>query len=73
MITGITDYTVGNMSNFKHLKVNLGEICLIKWNFCGNWEGLDGRPLTVIGELDSGFFGRTFYKQLIINGYKVGE
>ena len=73
MITGITDYTVGNMSNFKHLKVNLGEICLIKWNFCGDWEELDGRPLTVIGELDSGFFGRTFYKQLIINDYKVGE
>ncbi len=73
MITGITDYKVGNMSNFKHLKVNLGEICLIKWNFCGSWEELDGRPLTVIGELDSGFFGRTFYKQLIINDYKVGE
>ena len=73
MITGITDYTVGNMSNGKHLKVNLGDICLIKWNFCGDWNEFDGSPLTVIGELDSSFFGRKFTKQIIITDYKVGE
>lgn len=73
MITGITDYTVGNMSNGKHLKISLGDVCLIKWNFCGDWNELDGRPLTVIGELDSSFFGRKYTKQVIISDYKAGE
>ena len=61
------------MSNGKHLKIVSGDVTLIKWNFTGNYKEFDGRPLTVIGGLDSSYFGRKFTKQIIINDYKLGD
>ena len=72
MITNITNYTVGSMSNGKHLKIMAGDLALIKWNFTGDYNEFDGRPITVIGELNSSFLGRVFTKQLIIRDYEVG-
>lgn len=72
MVSGITDYGVGQMSGGKHLKLiaDEGKLLYIKWNFNGDWEQFDG-PVSVIGTLDSGFFGRTYYRQLIMNDFIV--
>jgi single-stranded-DNA-specific exonuclease len=72
MVSGITDYQVGAMSNMKHLKLiaDDGKLLYIKWNFSGDWEQFDG-PVSAIGTLDSGFFGRTYYRQLIMNDFKI--
>lgn len=71
MVSGITDYEVGAMSNGKHLKLiaDEGKLLYIKWNYTGDWQ-FDGE-LSVIGTLDNGFFGRTYYRQLIMNDWKV--
>lgn len=73
MVSGITDYNVGAMSNMKHLKLvaDEGKLLYIKWNFGGDWDQFDG-PVSAIGTLDSGFFGRTYYRQLIMSDFKVG-
>ena len=73
MVSGITEYEVGQMSGGKHLKLiaDNGNMLYIKWNFTGDREQFDG-PISVIGGLDSGFFGRTYYRQLIISDFKVG-
>lgn len=73
MVSGITDYEVGAMSNWKHLKLiaDEGRLLYIKWNYSGDWE-FDG-TLSVIGSLDSGFFGRTYYRQLIMSDWKLEE
>lgn len=72
MVSGITDYEVGSMSGGKHLKLiaDGGKLLYIKWNFSGDRDQFDG-PISVIGGLDSGFFGRTYYRQLIMNDWKV--
>ena len=72
MVSGITDYEVGAMSGGKHLKLiaDSGKTLYIKWNFNDNWDQFDG-PVSAIGTLDSGFFGRTYYRQLIMNDFKV--
>ena len=72
MIKGVTDYEVKSMSNGKHLKLDVGTL-LIKWNFNGDWNEFDGRPINVIGRLDSGYFGKTFYQQVIIDDYYLGD
>ena len=72
MVEDITDYEVGSMSNGKHLKIVVDDITIIKWNFNGNFNEFDGRPLSVIGGLNSSFFGRKFTKQIIIDDYKLG-
>ena len=72
-INNVTGYDVGSMSNGKHLKLSLGDLLFIKWNFHGDFEEFDGRPISVIGTLDSGYFGRTFYRQFIIQDIKVGD
>lgn len=71
MVSGIIDYEVGSMSGGRHLKfiIENGKTLLIKWN-CSNHDFPDGE-LSVVGTLDSGFFGRTYYKQLIINDFKI--
>lgn len=73
MVSNITDYNVGAMSNMKHLKLiaDEGKLLYIKWNFGGDWDQFDG-PVSAIGTLDSGFFGRTYYRQLIMSDFKVG-
>ncbi len=72
MVSGITDYEVGQMSGGKHLKLiaDEGKLLYIKWNFNSDWDQFDG-PVSVIGTLDSGFFGRNYYRQLIMNDFKV--
>lgn len=71
MVSGITDYEVGAMSNGKHLKLiaDEGKLLYIKWNYSGDWQ-FDGE-LSVIGTLDNGFFGRTYYRQLIMNDWRI--
>ena len=58
----------------KHLKLiaDEGRLLYIKWNFHSDWEQFDG-PVSVIGTLDSGFFGRTYYRQLIMNDFVVDK
>lgn len=72
MVSGITDYRVGAMSAMKHLKLisNDGRTLFIKWNFNSDWDQFDG-PVSAIGSLNSGFFGRDYYKQLIMSDWKV--
>lgn len=78
-ISDITDYTIGNMSNMKHLVIKPSDyVQLIKWNFNGDWDEMEdnsllNEPITVIGVLDSGWLGRTFSLKLICNDIKVGD
>lgn len=72
MVSGITDYEVGTMSGGKHLKLiaDGGKTLFIKWNFNSDWDQFNG-PISAIGSLDCGFFGRTYYKQLIMNDWRI--
>ena len=72
MVSDVDNYIVSSMSGGKHLKLQVDDrnLLFIKWNFTGDWDQFDGK-LSVIGGLDSGFFGRTYYDQLIMNGWKV--
>ena len=76
-IDGIEDYTIGQMSDYKHLVVKPTDyIYLIKWNFDGNFEEMEDHALMndeieVIGNLDSGFFGRKFVLKTICDEIKV--
>ena len=74
MVSGITDYEVGQMSGGKHLKLiaDEGKLLYIKWNFQSDWDQFDG-PVSAIGTLDSGYFGRTYYRQLIMNDFVVDK
>ena len=74
MVSGITDYEVGQMSGGKHLKLiaDGGKLLFIKWNFNSDWDQFNG-PVSAIGTLDSGFFGRNYYRQLIINDFVVDK
>lgn len=71
MVSGIKDYQVGTMSGGKHLKfiADNGRLLYIKWNYTGDCE-FDGE-LSVIGSLDSGYFGRSYYRQLIMHDFVV--
>lgn len=74
MVGGITDYEVEQMSGGRHLKLiaDYGELLYIKWNFSGDWNQFNG-PISAIGTLDAGFFGRDRYRQLIMNDFKVDK
>lgn len=73
MITGINEYSVGNMSKGKHLKLVTDYALVIKWNYTNNFDEFDdgANIVDVIGTLNSGYFGKTFYNQVIIDEYKV--
>lgn len=73
MLKGVEDYIVGDMSKGKHLKLDCGGFLAIKWNYDGNWDEFDEGSVDMIGTLSSGYFGRTFYRQLIIQDYRVGD
>jgi single-stranded-DNA-specific exonuclease len=70
MVSGIKDYQIGTMSGGKHLKFMIGDgsLLFIKWNYGGSWDDLEGE-LSAIGSLDNGYFGRTYYRQLIMNDF----
>ena len=72
MVSGIKDYEIGTMSGGKHLKFMIGDgsLLFIKWNYSGDWDNLDGE-LSAIGTLDCGYFGRTYYRQLIMNDFAI--
>ena len=74
MISGIKDYQVGAMSGGKHLKLiaDDGKFLFIKWNYDGDGDNLNGE-LSAIGNLDSGYFGRTYYRQLIMSDFTVDK
>ena len=74
MISGIKDYQVGAMSGGKHLKLiaDDGKFLFIKWNYDRDWDGLDGE-LSAIGNLDSGYFGRNYYRQMIMNDFVIDK
>lgn len=74
MVSGITDYDVGAMSGGKHLKLiaDEGKLLYIKWNFNSDWNQFGGE-LSVIGTLDAGFFGRTYYRQLIMSDFRLDK
>lgn len=77
MIDDIVDYNVGTISNGKHLKINCGEFTAIKWNYAGNISEFDNeifpKRLSLVGQLDASFFGRTYTRQLIIDDYRIEE
>lgn len=72
MVSGIKDYEVGRMSGGKHVKLiaDEGKLLYIKWNYNGSWDEFDG-SLSVVGNLDSGFFGKNYYRQLIMSDWRL--
>lgn len=73
-LEGITNYEVSHMRGGKHLKIILPDgLVLIKWNFGGNFDDLIGKKISVVGTLDSNFFGRTKYRQIIISDLIVDD
>lgn len=74
MISGIKDYQVGAMSGGKHLKLiaDDGKFLFIKWNYNGDWDQFNGE-LSAIGNLDSGYFGRTYYRQMIMSDWRIDK
>ena len=74
MVSGIDGYEVGAMSGGKHLKLiaDGGKTLFIKWNFNSDWDQFHG-PISAIGSLDSGCFGRTYYKQLIMSDWRIDD
>lgn len=73
MVSGIIDYEVGQMSGGKHLKLiaDDGRLLYIKWNY--NWNDDFNGPISAIGSLDSGYFGRSYYRQLIMNDFVIDK
>ena len=75
MIGEVADYTVGDMSSGKHLKITTPNVTFIKWNF-NDWDDmwdLEDKEFYGVGQLDSGYFGRTYYRQLILNDFKFED
>lgn len=75
MIGEVSDYEIGSMSNGKHLKISTPNMIFIKWNFSG-WDDmwdLEDKEFYGVGQLDSGCFGRTYYRQLILNDFKFKD
>ena len=75
MIGEVADYTIGDMSKGKHLKIETPYVTFIKWNFNG-WDelwDLEDKEFYGVGQLDSDFFGRKYYKQLILNDFKFED
>ena len=71
LIDDVTDYKIESMSKGKHLKIVTPEMIFIKWNF-NKWDDIqEGKTLTAYGQLNSGYFGRTFYNQLIMTDFKI--
>lgn len=75
MVGEVSDYEIGDMSKGKHLKIMTPNVTFIKWNFSG-WDDLwdlEDKEFYGVGQLDSGFFGRTYYRQLILNDFKFED
>lgn len=76
-IDNITEYEVGNMSNYKHLVLKPEEnVWLIKWNWNGNFEDMEASSLLndkviVVATLDSGFLARKFILKVVCDEIEV--
>ena len=77
LIEGMTDYEVGQMSDYKHLVLKPNDYTqIIKWNFNGSFEDFEdysmlNEEIQVVGNLDSGFFGRKFVLKVICDEINV--
>ena len=77
-VTGINDYDIGHFKGGQHLVVKPNNYTqLIEWNTKCDYEELEdaammNEPMEVYGELDSGFFARTFMLKVIMQSYKIG-
>ena len=71
LLTGISEYTIGQMSDYKHLVIKPNDyLWVIKWNFAGSFDEMEdhslmGDELIATCTLDSGFLGRTFVLKAI--------
>lgn len=76
-ISGIDDYTIGNMSQGKHLVIKPNDyIQIIKWNWTGDWDEIEdhslcGDEVKVVCTLDSGWLGRTFVLKCIVEEMEI--
>ena len=76
-IDGITDYEIGQMSNYKHLVVKPNDyLQIIKWNFNGSFDEYEDHSmmndeLEIVCSLDSGFLGRKFVLKAVCDD--IGE
>lgn len=72
-IADITEYEIGNMSQGKHLVIKPNNYTnLIYWNWDGSFGEMEDNamleePITIIGNVDSGFIGRNFSLQVIMS------
>lgn len=67
------DYTVGCMSKGKHLKItdNKSGMIFVKWND-GSYESVpENGEIIGIGTISNAYYGRTKYKQCVMNDYVV--
>jgi len=77
-VSGINDYSIGSFKDGKHLVIKPADyIQLIEWNTKCDYEELEdaammNEPMEVYGELDSGFFARTFMLKVIMQSYEMG-
>lgn len=73
-INDVDDFEISNMSGGKHLKVVTPNVTFIKWNF-SDWDMFDDDVdiFSGVGQLDCGFFGRTYYRQLILDDFKIEQ
>lgn len=72
MVSGIKDYEVGTMSGGKHLAIDTENVRLIKWNYNSSLDNLNGE-LSAVGSLDCGYFGRNYYRQLIMSDFMLDK
>lgn len=75
MVGEVADYEIGDMSKGKHLKIMTPNVTFIKWNFSG-WDDLwdlEDKEFYGVGQLDSGYFGRQYYRQVILNDFKFED
>lgn len=70
-IDGITEYEVGQMSDYKHLVLKPNPYTyIIKWNFTGSFDEFEDHSMMndeveIVATLDSGFLGRNFVLKLV--------
>jgi len=75
LIDDVKDYEIKSMTDGKHLKIVSPKMDFIKWNYAGDFEDMKdnsilGISMEFIGTLSSGFMGKNFTLQLIIEDFK---
>lgn len=73
LVRDIDEYEVGQMSDFKHLELFLGNnVEAIEWNTHQDFEEMNdnallGVPITVVGTVEQGFLRRHMVRKIIIS------